>query len=408
MTSRNVAADQRRLNVLLALPWDAERGGVVSVVANLARGLQKNGHNVVIFHPFDSVILKHRVTQLGFAGVQLRLTMPFGAGLRGLVRTILAPFLFVSSLLQLLWFLRSHNVDVVNVHYVLDNYVYFAICRRLLPIRLVTSVHGRDGFYREQPLEKYSHAFKFLVSASDLIVLPSDAYRRKFLQAFPHVQERTIFIHNGIDPGRFSPSTYVNHGFNRYILCVAELQEYKAVDILLLAAKPLLTSDDSLTLVLAGDGPLRPDLESLSSSLGIRHRTMFLGTQGASEIATLLHGCEMLVLPSRMEPFGIVLIEAMACKAPVVATNVGGIPEIVEHEVSGILVEPENPEALSAAIDRVLTDGNLKKELVENGYSRVMERFCAAHNGTTYINEFVALLSAGRATPQASNARATN
>ena len=408
MMRGGVATDQPRLNVLLALPFDAQRGGVVSVVDNLAQRLQADGHNVVIFHPFDSVFLRHRTTRLGFAGVQLRLTVPSGGGLRGLLRTIVAPFLFLSSLLQLVWFLRSHRIHVVNIHYVVDNFVYFAICKRLLRIRLVTSLHGRDAFYREQPLEKYSRAFKFVVSASDLIILPSDAYRRKFLQAFPDVRDRAIFIHNGIDPGRFSPSASTNHGFNRYILCVAELQEYKAVDILLRAATPLLTNDGSLTLVLAGDGPLRQDLESLASSLGIRHRTMFLGTQGASEIATLLHGCEMLVLPSRMEPFGIVLIEAMASRAPVVATNVGGIPEIVEHEVSGLLVEPENPEALSAAIRRVLTDANLKKELVENGYSRVMEQFCAAHNGTTYVNEFLSLLSAGRATPQARDASATN
>ena len=61
-----------------------------------------------------------------------------------------------------------------------------------------------------------------------------------------------------------------------------------------------------------------------------------------------------MVLPSRMEPFGIVLIEAMACKKPVVASAVGGIPEIIEHEVTGILVEPENPQALTAGLRRVL------------------------------------------------------
>ena len=78
----------------------------------------------------------------------------------------------------------------------------------------------------------------------------------------------------------------------------------------------------------------------------------------------------MMVLPSRMEPFGIALIEAMACKAPVVATKVGGIPEIVEHEMSGILVEPENPEALTAGLRRVLTDHDLRNSIVENGYAR--------------------------------------
>jgi glycosyltransferase involved in cell wall biosynthesis len=98
----------------------------------------------------------------------------------------------------------------------------------------------------------------------------------------------------------------------------------------------------------------------------------------------------------------------MACRVPVVATNVGGIPEIVEHEVSGMLVEPENPEALSAAIRRVLTDSGLRKELAENGYSRVMERFCAARNGTAYVETFVSSVSAGPTTPEARSARATN
>jgi len=115
-----------------------------------------------------------------------------------------------------------------------------------------------------------------------------------------------------------------------------------------------------------------------------------------------------MVLPSRMEPFGIVLIEAMACKAPVVATNVGGIPEIIQHEVTGILVEPENPGALSAAIRRVLTDADLRKELVENGYSRVMDRFYAARNATAYVDAFVSVLPAGAVTSRARSAGVTN
>jgi len=333
--------------------------------------------------------------------------MPFGPGLRGVLRTIVAPILFISNLIQLVWYLRSDNIHVVNLHYAIDNFIYFAVCRRLLRIRLVTSLHGQDAFYREQPRQTYSWAFKFLVSASDLIVLPSDAYRRKFIQAFPHVQERTIFVHNGINPLRFGPSDKISRTQSRFILCVAELQEYKAIDILLRAARPILVNDESLTLVLAGDGPLRRELESLSSSLGIRDRTMFLGTQGAQEIAMLLRRCDVMVLPSRMEPFGMVLIEAMACKAPVVATNVGGIPEIIQHEVSGILVEPEDPDALSAALQRVLTDKNLRKDLAENGYSRVMERFCANHNGVAYINSFVTLLSRDHQPLEAKTTRAT-
>jgi glycosyltransferase involved in cell wall biosynthesis len=398
----SAGSDQRSMNTLLVVPWDQKRGGVISVVDNLARHLQARGYRVLFFHNSGTLVLKNNLTKLGFDGVQLRLSMPFGPGFRGVLRTLAFPFLFTSSLVQLISFLRSRRIDIVNLHYPTDYFVYFAICSRLLSLRLVTSVHGRDAFYEEKPKAKYSRAFKFIIHSSDLIILPSDAYRRKLMEAFPGIQGRTIFIHNGINPAQFNAAEDRPNadGRNRYILCVAELQPYKAIDVLLRAAKPLLTSDSSLTLILAGDGPLRDELEELASSLGIRHQTMFLGTQGASEVARLLHGCETMVLPSRMEPFGIVLIEAMACKTPVVASDVGGIPEIIEHEVNGILVEPDNPEALTAGLRRVLTDSDLRRKIAENGYARVMERFCSTHNGAAYLSAFSAILRAQRPTPQ--------
>jgi glycosyltransferase involved in cell wall biosynthesis len=289
---------------------------------------------------------------------------------------------------QLLRFLREERIDVVNVHYPHDNYVYFAICRRLLPIKLVTSVHGRDAFYRERPFERYSRPFRQLVHASDLIILPSDSYRRKFLDGFPEMQDRTIFIHNSVDTVRFTSRTQNTRqkGASRYVLCVAELQDYKAIDVLLHAARPLLERDPSLLLKLAGNGPQREELASLALTLGIEKQTVFLGTQNASEIVSLLHGAELMVLPSRMEPFGIVLLEAMACTVPVVATRAGGIPEIVEHEVSGLLVEPDDPAALTSAIDRVLADDGLSRRLAENGHARVMAQFRAEHQGAAYLD----------------------
>jgi glycosyltransferase involved in cell wall biosynthesis len=382
------------MNVLLVVPWDATRGGVISVVDNLARQLQAGGHGALFFHSAGT-FLTDASTKLGFAGVRLRLTMPFGPGVwRGALRTVLFPFLFASTLGQLLWFLRRRRIDIVNLHYPHDNYVYFALCRRLLPIRLVTSIHGRDAFDRERPKQTYSRAFRFILQSSDLIVLPSDVYKEKLLEAFPGARERTVFIHNGIDPVQFHAQARRDEPGRRgrYILCVAELQEYKAIDVLLRAAQPLLVADPALTLVLAGGGPLRAELEALASTLGIRSQTMFLGTQGAPEIARLMHGCEMLVLPSRMEPFGIVLIEAMACRTPVVATNVGGIPEIIEHERTGILAEPENPQALTVAIRRLLDDATFSRTIGENGFRKVMERFCATHNGAAYLTAFRSVL----------------
>ena len=172
----------------------------------------------------------------------------------------------------------------------------------------------------------------------------------------------------------------------------AHLADYKGIDVLLRAFRVLLANED-IRLVLAGDGSLRGELEALAGTLGIRDRTVFLGTKTPSEVATLLRGCELLVLPSREESFGIVLIEAMASRKPVVASAVGGIREVIEHEISGILVEPENPEALAAAMRRVLTDGDLRKTIAANGYSRVVDRFSLAHSGAAYLGAFASVVT---------------
>jgi glycosyltransferase involved in cell wall biosynthesis len=381
-----------RLKTLMAVPWEEEGGGVASVVESVAKYLKSAGHEVMFFYPGSPVVLASKTTPQGFRAVQLRLSVPFVKP-RPILSALAFPVLFPIALLQLLWFLRREQIRVVNVHYPVDHFVYFAVCRRLLGIRLVTSIHGGDAFYQGRPREKYSRIFRFLIASSDLIVLPSATYRNRLLEAFPHIQDKTIHIHNGVNLAFFSFVENVESEpkKNRYILSVTHLRDYKGVDILLHAARPLLASDPSLDLVVAGDGPLLRELEDLASSLGIRNQTRFVGLQSAKAIAGLLKGCELMVLPSREESFGIALIEAMACRKAVVATEVGGVPEIVEHEISGILVEPENAAALSEGMRRVLTDGHLRRTLEENGYSRVMERFCVSHTTAAYEDAFASL-----------------
>jgi glycosyltransferase involved in cell wall biosynthesis len=389
--THTVGGNTIKVRTLLVVPWDEVRGGVVCVADNLTRYLLGRGHDVTFFHPGKTLLLKRRMTKLGFDGVTLRLMAPSGTTRRPL-RILVFPLLFTLSLLQLLWFLHRQRIQVINVHYVTDESFYFAVCSKVLSIRLVTSIHGRDAFLHEKPRIRYSRPFRFLIDASDLIVLPSRTYRNKLLQAFPEVESRAIAIHNGINPSEFRPADdRHHHGMERYILCVAEMREYKGIDVLLRAVQPILAGDPVLSVVLAGDGPMRQELEDLAGSLHIESRTRFLGRRGAVEIAALLNGCELFVLPSREEPFGIVLIEAMACRKAVVASNIGGIPEVVEHEQTGILVEPENPAALEEGLRRLLADSALRNRLAENGYRRAIEHFCLNHTGAAYEKALTSL-----------------
>jgi glycosyltransferase involved in cell wall biosynthesis len=119
----------------------------------------------------------------------------------------------------------------------------------------------------------------------------------------------------------------------------------------------------------------------------------FLGWKGRAQVAELLHGCEVFVLPSRSEPFGIVLLEAMACKKPIIATTVGGIPEIIEDGKTGILVEPDNPDALAKALIALLRNPALRRTIARNGYVTVRERFRCENTGAAYEAAFRNLLA---------------
>jgi glycosyltransferase involved in cell wall biosynthesis len=110
-------------------------------------------------------------------------------------------------------------------------------------------------------------------------------------------------------------------------------------------------------------------------------------------VIKLLRGCEIFVLPSRFETFGIAILEAMACKKPVVATTAGGMPEIVENGRNGILVAPDDPKALADALVTVLKDETLRANIAANGYSTVRERFRLEHTGTAYESLFQGLIS---------------
>jgi glycosyltransferase involved in cell wall biosynthesis len=260
-------------------------------------------------------------------------------------------------------------------------------------LQLVTSIHGAEVFPDGKSQSRYSQALRLLLSWSDSIVAPSKRFKQDFSSVFPEFNAKTIVIHNGINVAEFDApcSKRANEPRAPYILCVSAYKEQKAIDVLIRAFKRVLEEYPLLRLVLVGAGPLRDSLESLAACLGIRNRIDFLSLQSRSEVASLLRSCEVFVLPSRFETFGIVILEAMACKKPVVATTAGGIPEIIENEKNGILVPPDDAKALASALITILSDKNLRVTVAKNGHSTVCEQFCNETNGVAYESIFASL-----------------
>ena len=162
------------------------------------------------------------------------------------------------------------------------------------------------------------------------------------------------------------------------VLFLGRLHRQKGVDTLI-RALPLLPPD--VTVMLVGDGPERAALRRLTADLGVADRVTVTGFVLHDMVPGLLAGADVVVMPSRYEELGTALVEAMAAGRPVVASRVGGIPELVRDGVDGLLVPPDDPAALAKAITRVLANPVLAAELGASGRARVAGHHWAALAG---------------------------
>lgn len=382
------------MNVMLVVPWDQEYGGVASVVGNLARRFERCGHRVVFFHPGVPERVRRRTTVWGFTGYEVNLRAPFARDHP--VKSVAAFVLyFVRTLYQIGLVIRAHQIQIVGIHYPVESFVYFAILRWLVPIRLAVSLHGADVFPGGERVGRYPWSLRLLVASSDVLITASRAFLADCLSIFPRARKKSVVIHNGVDIEEFGQGDEGRAELEPYLLCIAAHNRKKAVDVLLKAFAEIGQACNGLRLLLVGDGPLRRQHEELARSLSLEDRVRFLGTRGRTEIRRLLLGCTVFVLPSRSEPFGMVVTEALACHKAVVASAVGGIPEIIENGRSGLLVEPDDPRALAQALLRVLGNDSLRASIAEGGYRRVRDTFGCERMSARYESVYSALLNGG-------------
>ena len=189
-------------------------------------------------------------------------------------------------------------------------------------------------------------------------------------------------IHNGVDLQRYDhqgPCCTLREEYGLpaegpIVGVVARLEPEKGHPTLLEAWPLVLAAIPDATLLVVGEGSRREALEAMSHELGIAGRVVFTGRR--DDVPAVTAALDVAVLPSYREALGLTILEAMALSRPVVASNVGGIPEMVEDGVTGLLVPPRDPESLAAAIVRLLRDHPLADMLARAGHDLVHERFC--------------------------------
>jgi glycogen(starch) synthase len=186
---------------------------------------------------------------------------------------------------------------------------------------------------------------------------------------------KVVEIPNAVDPQKFEVEVdsrairkkwKISDG-EKLITAVGRLTAQKGFDDLVRAYPIIKRSVPASRLLVVGDGYMRGDLESLAEQEHVRDSTIFAGFISEPDLVGVLKSSDVVVVPSRFEPFGIIALEAMAAGVPVVVSRVGGLAEIVEDMVDGIEMEPNNPSAIAEATARVLSDGALASRLAEKG-----------------------------------------
>jgi glycosyltransferase involved in cell wall biosynthesis len=271
--------------------------------------------------------------------------------------------------------LRSHGTQVVHVQCVSGNAHYATAVARRLGLPLVVTLQGeltmdssqvyqRSAFLRKQ--------LRTLFEEADAITACSSHTLNEAIE-FTGVDpgHRASVVYNGVSIDEFASAVPETRD-RPYVLALGRHVREKGFDVLLDAFARLTNpARGGHTLVIAGDGPLRASLTDQARRLGIDGLVDFAGRCDRQRTAALFAGCTLFVLPSRHEPMGIVNLEAMAAGRPVLATAVGGVPELIEHGVNGVLVEPDDPVALAAKLEALIGDESLRVRLAHVGRARV-------------------------------------
>jgi glycogen synthase len=379
-----------RRPALLPSAFDPHKGGVEELTRQLALEQRRRGWEpFVVTHHWPKSLPRHEsVDGIPVLRLPFRVPEPEPRQFAGWALYSAATERRLSSAL------RRRRVDLVHVQCVSNNARYALHASRALGVPLVVSMQGELGMDASHVYKRSRQArlawFR-LVSAAHFITACSQ-YVIDEAEAFfgAPFGDRAVVVANGVDVAACRATTAAKRE-RHYILGLGRLVHQKGYDLLVSAFASLCTDFPAHELIIAGEGPVLEDLRKLTEALGVSRRVEFLGGVDHDRALQLFAGADVFVLASRHEPQGIVVLEAMAAGALVVAAGVGGVPETVRDRENGLLFVADDSEDLARALREALSlpSGELKAnafstaqhydwrrqaDLYEECYERAAER----------------------------------
>jgi glycosyltransferase involved in cell wall biosynthesis len=379
----SAAGSSARNAILFVLPWQPDAaGGVNRVVLSLIEGFAQDGayRPLLLVNEYP----QRRVTRKTQAGLPpfYEYFLPAPCHPRSAAKSVLA---YLMRLPVALWrfirLIRRDKVVAVNLHYpglsaftvLLARFITFGA------FKVVLSFHGADLPRRDgDRLQRL--IWRFIFRHTDAVVACSHALADELRQTAAPIP-RLHVVHNAVDSAACrckAQRSALPAGLasRRYLLSVGKFEDKKAHDVLIESFESVAPQHPNLYLaIIGGSGPALTASERRVAASPFKERMLlYRDLRHGSTLAAIAHA-ELFVLPSRREPFGIVLLEAAALGTPIVASRVGGIPEIIEDGSSGVLVTPNDVQALSDALQQALELPKHSKRRTARLREKVLAKF---------------------------------
>ena len=294
---------------------------------------------------------------------------------------------------------RTHRLDLLHVHYAIPHATSAWIAREMLEdggrtVRIATTLHGTDITLVGQ--DPSFHAItKFSIERSDALTAVSEYLKRETFNAFGCTSCAVEVIHNFIDPDVYDRHKYtvtvrdqVPAG-RKVLMHISNFRPVKRVRDVVRIFAHVARSMPSV-LVMVGDGPDRVAAEKEAETLGVSDQTIFLGR--LDSIAPLLAGADLFLLPTERESFGLSALEALACGVPVIGTRAGGLPEVVQDGVTGVLRDVGDVEGMSAAAVDILSSQGRWQTMSDAAAADARRRFSQEEMVTRYEDFYTRVL----------------
>ena len=350
-------------------------GGSGIVATELAKALADRGHDVRLLS-----------TEMPFRAPDVRAGLAFHA-----VRTPGYPLFrepqhLLSLANKIVQVSRAHHIDVIHAHYAIPHAAAAYLARQILANagsahvpRVITTLHGTDVTLIGSD-SSYSETAAFCIDQSDGVTAVSESLRADTRQQLPVRADIRVIpnfldcdIHRRSEDAALRARLTGGDDAVRLVIHVSNFRPVKRVEAVIAVFDRIRRRVPS-KLLLVGDGPDLDRAGRLVRELGLTDAVVQLGEQ--EQVVPLLSVADLFLLPSAQESFGLAALEAMACQVPVVASRVGGLPEVIENGATGFLHDPDDVEGMAASGVALLTDARHHRAVAAAGLAAVRRKFC--------------------------------